>query len=239
MIVAQPPHRWDISAKEALELQKQLRLLVRQTGTLALDQIRTVAGLDVAYMGREGETKQGKAAVVALSFPELEVIEQVTAVTEVTFPYVPGLLSFREAPALLAALERLETRPDVLVFDGQGYAHPRRFGLASHLGIYLNMPSVGCAKSRLIGSYDEPGPQQGSLSPLLDHGEVIGMVVRSKVRTKPLFISIGHLIDLATAVELVLRCLRGYRMPEPTRLADKLTRHAGVGPSRNESSPGT
>jgi deoxyribonuclease V len=225
MPTAQPLHRWDISAKEALALQKQLRPLVRLAGMLTLDQIRTVAGLDVAYVGREGESRQGKAAIVVLSFPELEVIEQVTAITEVTFPYVPGLLSFREAPVLLAAWEQLETQPDVLLFDGQGYAHPRRFGLATHLGVYLNTPSIGCAKSRLIGSYEEPGPQQGSLSPLTDHGEVIGMVVRSKTGTKPLFVSIGHLMDLTTAVELVMRCLHGYRLPEPTRLADKLTRH--------------
>jgi deoxyribonuclease V len=225
MSTTQQLHRWDISAKEALALQKQLRPLVRLAGMLTLDQIRTVAGLDVAYVGREGESRQGRAAIVVLSFPELEVIEQVTAITEVTFPYVPGLLSFREAPVLLAAWERLETQPDVLLFDGQGYAHPRRFGLATHLGVYLNIPSIGCATSRLIGSYEEPGPQQSSLSPLTDHGEVIGMVIRSKTGTKPLFVSIGHLIDLTTAVELVLRCLRGYRLPEPTRLADKLTRH--------------
>src|SRR5215469_15082719 len=153
MPTVQPLHRWDISAKEALALQKQLRPLVKLSGMLTLDQIRTVAGLDVAYVGREGESRQGKAAIVVLSFPELEVIEQVTAITEVTFPYVPGMLSFREAPALLAAWERLETQPDVLLFDGQGYAHPRRFGLACHLGLYLDRPALGCAKSRLVGTY--------------------------------------------------------------------------------------
>jgi deoxyribonuclease V len=226
MSATQPLHRWDISVKEALALQKQLAPLVGQASIFALDQIRSVAGLDVSYVRREGETVQGRAAIVVLSFPDLKVIEQATAVTEVTFPYVPGLLSFREVPVLLAGLEQLETQPDILICDGQGYAHPRRFGLASHLGVYLGIPSVGCAKSRLIGSYDEPGSQQGSLSPLSDHGEVIGMVVRSKTGTKPLFVSTGHLIDLATAVELVLRCLRGYRLPEPTRLADKLTHPA-------------
>ena len=226
MPTAGPLHRWDISAKEALALQKQLRPLVGQADTLALDQIRTVAGLDVSYVGREGETKQGRAAVVVLSFPDLKVIEQVTAVTEVIFPYVPGLLSFREGPALLAALERLETQPDVLLFDGQGYAHPRRFGLACHLGMYLDRPAIGCAKSRLIGTYAEPGPSQGDSAPLLDHGEVIGMVVRTKARVRPVFVSTGYRIDLQTAVAVVLCCTRGYRLPEPTRLADKLTRHA-------------
>lgn len=225
MPTAGPLHRWDISAKEALALQKQLRPLVGQAGTLALDQIRTVAGLDVSYVGRAGETKQGRAAAVVLSFPDLEVIEQATAVTEVTFPYVPGLLSFREGPALLPVLERLETQPDVLLFDGQGSAHPRRFGLACHLGLYLDRPAIGCAKSRLVGTYEEPGPNWGDSAPLLDHGEVIGMVVRTKVGTRPVFVSVGYRVDLPTAVAVVLACTRGYRLPEPTRLADKLTRH--------------
>src|SRR5215471_14673856 len=162
MPATQPPHRWDISVKEALALQKQLApLIVGQADTFALDQIRTVAGLDVSYVRQEGETVQGRAAIVVLSFPDLEVIEQATAVIEVTFPYVPGLLSFREAPVLLAAWKRLKTQPDVLVFDGQGYAHPRRFGLACHLGLYLDRPSIGCAKTRFIGTFEEPGPNKG------------------------------------------------------------------------------
>lgn len=226
MSATQPLHRWDISVKEALALQKQLAPLVGRASTFALDQIRTVAGLDVSYVRREGETVQGRAAIVVLSFPDLEVIEQATAVTEVTFPYVPGLLSFREAPVLLAAWNRLKTQPDVLVFDGQGYAHPRRFGLACHLGLYLDRPAIGCAKTRLIGTYEEPGPSQGDSAPLLDNGEVIGMVVRTKARTRPVFVSAGYQVDLPTAVALVLSCMRGYRLPEPTRLADQLTRHA-------------
>ncbi len=226
MPATQPLHRWDLKVKEALELQGQLRSLIGRADTLALDQIRTVAGLDASYVGREGETKQGRAAVVVLSFPDLEVIEQATAVTEVAFPYVPGLLSFRESPVLLAALERLKTQPDVLLFDGQGYAHPRRFGLACHLGLYLDRPAIGCAKSRLVGTYEEPGPNRGDSAPLLDHGEVIGMVVCTKVGTRPVFVSVGYRIDLPTAVAVVLACTRGYRLPEPTRLADKLTRHA-------------
>jgi deoxyribonuclease V len=226
MSATQPLHRWDISVKEAQALQKQLAPLVGRASTFALDQIRTVAGLDVSYVRREGEAVQGKAAIVVLSFPDLKVIEQATAVTEVTFPYVPGLLSFRESPVLLAAWKRLETQPDVLVFDGQGYAHPRRFGLACHLGLYLDRPAIGCAKTRLIGTYAEPGSRQGDSTPLLDGGEVIGMVVRTKARARPVFVSVGYRVDLPTAVSVVLACTRGYRLPEPTRLADQLTRQA-------------
>lgn len=217
-------HRWDVSVEEAIALQERLRPLLQHTNALALDQIRTVAGLDAAYDEREDGMARGRAAVVACSFPALEVIEQATTVTEGVFPYVPGLLSFREGPVLLAALGRLNAMPDVLLFDGQGYAHPRRFGLACHLGLYLNRPSLGCAKTRLTGIYDEPGPNQGGCSPLRDGVEVVGMVVRTRARTKPVFVSAGHLIDLPTATELALRCARGFRLPEPIRLADQLTR---------------
>jgi deoxyribonuclease V len=214
-------HRWDVSTNEAIAIQRQLRDQVLTTNGITLAALRTIAGIDASYQGTTG---QAKAAIVVLTFPELEVIEQAVATRPSSFPYVPGLLSFREAPVVLDALSALRVRPDLLMCDGQGYAHPRRLGLASHHGVYLGMPSVGCAKSRLIGSYEEPGPTQGSVSPLTDHGEVIGMVLRSKTSTRPLFISSGHMIDLATAVELVLRCLRGFRLPEPTRLADKLSK---------------
>jgi deoxyribonuclease V len=214
-------HRWDVSTSEAIAIQRQLRDQVLTTNGITLTTLKSIAGVDASYQEKIGEAK---AAVVVLAFPGLEVIEQAVITRPITFPYVPGLLSFREAPAVLDALGSLRARPDLLMCDGQGYAHPRRLGLASHLGVYLNMPSIGCAKSRLIGVYDEPGPTQGSLSPLTDHGEVIGTVLRSKTGTRPLFISIGHMIDLATSVELVLRCLRGYRLPEPTRLADKLSK---------------
>jgi deoxyribonuclease V len=211
-------HDWNVSQEEAVAIQQRLRHLVQRRPTLALDAVRTVAGIDASYKD------VSRAAVVVLALPSLEVVEQVEAIRETTFPYVPGLLSFREVPAVLDALAKLTVPPDVLMCDGQGYAHPRRLGLASHLGVYLNRPSVGCAKSRLIGRYEEPGPNSGDRSPLVDHGEVIGVVLRTKPHTNPLFVSVGHLLDLETAVELVLRCLRGYRLPEPTRLADKLTR---------------
>jgi deoxyribonuclease V len=211
-------HPWDVGTEEALAIQRRLRPLVRQEGSLALDDIRTVAGVDVSY----GEV--GRAAVVVLSFPALEVLEEVAIEGAARFPYVPGLLSFREGPLALSALERVQTRPDVLMFDGQGYAHPRRLGLASHLGVYLDMPSIGVAKSRLVGTYAEPGPNIGDRSPLVHRGETVGVVLRTKPRTNPLFVSAGHKLDLETAVAVVLRSLRGYRLPEPTRLADKLTK---------------
>lgn len=214
-------HRWDVSITEAIAIQQELRSQVLTTNGTALAALKTIAGVDASYQDKTGEAK---AAIVVLSFPELEVIEETVATRPISFPYVPGLLSFREAPVVLDAISSLRARPDLLMCDGHGYAHPRRLGLASHLGVYLDMPSIGCAKSRLIGSYDEPGPDQGSLSPLTDHGKVIGMVLRSKTGTRPLFISVGHMVDLATAVLLVTRCLRGFRLPEPTRLADKLSK---------------
>src|SRR5262249_20956331 len=152
-------HRWDVGVEEALAIQRRLRPLVRQQSTLALEDVHTVAGIDVSY----GE--MGRAAVVVLTLPQLEVREEGVIERAVSFPYRPGLLSLREGPLALAALERVQTRPDVLMFDGQGYAHPRRVGLASHLGVYLDMPSIGCAKSRLVGTYVEPGPHIGDRSP--------------------------------------------------------------------------
>ena len=214
-------HGWDVSPLEAVEIQQRLRSLVRQEPAIALDAIRTVAGVDVSYKD------VSRAAVVVLAFPSLEVLEQAEAVRETTFPYVPGLLSFREIPAVLDALAMLSTQPDVLICDGQGIAHPRRLGLASHLGVYLERPTVGCAKSRLTGRYIEPGEHAGDFTPLTDRSELIGVVLRTKSRTKPLFVSVGHKMDLETAVALVLRCGRGYRLPEPTRLADKLTKAGG------------
>lgn len=211
----EPLHAWDVTPSEAVAIQRRLAPLVRTTG-IALDQIATVAGIDASY------TDRARAAVVVLAFPRLEVLDQAVASRETPFPYVPGLLSFREVPAVLDALEKLRVRPDVLICDGQGVAHPRRFGLASHLGVYLGMPSVGCAKSRLVGRYEEPGPERGDQSPVYDRGELVALAVRSKPRTKPLFVSVGHQIALETAVRLVLACGRGYRLPEPTRDAHNL-----------------
>lgn len=209
-------HGWDLSASEAIALQRRLQPLVARGVPVALEQIHTVAGIDASY------THIGCAAVVVFSYPGLERLEEAVAVRESLFPYVPGLLSFREAPVVLDALSRLRTQPDLLMFDGQGEAHPRRFGLATHLGLYLDRPSIGCAKSRLVGTYTEPGPALGDRSPLYVGPEVVGAVLRTKPRTRPLFISRGYRIDLESALAVVLACLRGYRLPETTRAADQL-----------------
>jgi deoxyribonuclease V len=211
-------HRWDVSPDEAIAIQQRLRVAIPSAEPVTLDQIHAVAGVDASYR------EIGRAAIAVFSFPDLTLIETVTATREVTFPYIPGLLAFREGPVVLAAFERLRILPDLLMFDAQGYAHPRRLGLASHLGAYLGRPSIGCAKSRLIGAYEEPGPAPGAWSPLMAGGEDIGRVMRTKARTRPLFVSVGYRITLPLAVEIVLRCARGYRLPEPTRIADRLTK---------------
>ena len=157
-----------------------------------------------------------------MTFPQLDLVEEVTATAPTTFPYVPGLLSFRELPAVLAAFDRLRQPPDLLLCDGQGIAHPRRFGIAAHLGVLLDRPTIGVGKSKLIGEHDPVGDVRGASVPLRDHGQTIGVVLRSRQHVRPIYISIGHRISLATAVEYVKRCLGRYRLPEPIRLADKL-----------------
>jgi deoxyribonuclease V len=180
---------------------------------------RLVAGLDAAFSRDE---RRCLAAVVLWDMRERRVIEQHIAVRPLKFPYVPGLLSFREGPAVLAALRQLRTPPDVLIYDGHGVAHPRRFGVACHIGVMLNRPTIGCAKSRLIGTHREPGARRGAVAPLIDDGEVIGSVLRTQDGINPVFVSVGHLIDLRGAQRIVLACAIRYRLPEPTRLADQL-----------------
>ena len=168
--------------------------------------------------------------MVVLSFPDLRPIDQAVATAKLTFPYVPGLLSFRESPLVLAALEKLRVRPDLLMVDGQGWAHPRRFGIACHLGLLTHIPALGCAKSILVGRYADLGEEAGAQAPLVHRGEVVGTVLRSKVRTNPLIVSVGHKIDLPTAVRFVQGCLRGYRLPETTRAAHNLAGTAQATP---------
>jgi deoxyribonuclease V len=175
-----------------------------------------IAGVDISA-GKRGEMAKG--AVVVLSYPELRVVETKVVNGELDFPYIPGLLSFRESPLILAACERLTATPDLILVDGQGVAHPRRMGLASHLGLFLNTPTIGCAKSLLCGRHEMPGDKPGSYAEVVDRGETIGVVLRTKSVTKPIYVSIGHKIDLQTAIYWVLECCRGYRLPEPTRLA--------------------
>jgi deoxyribonuclease V len=212
-------HPWRVSPSGAAEIQARLASRVIREGEPA--PVRFVAGADIALpRGRSRAT----AAVVVLSYPDLVLVERHAVEEDVTFPYVPGLLAFREVPVLARALERLSQVPDLLLVDGQGYSHPRRFGLACHLGLLLDLPTIGVAKSRLIGAYDEPAPQAGARAELRDGDEVVGLVLRTRERVTPLFVSVGHRVGLAEAVDWTLRLCRGYRLPEPTRLADKLSK---------------
>ncbi len=208
------PDPCSLTPKQAVQLQQELRHQVRLEDDFG--EIRTVAGVDLRI--RIGST-EGRCGVVALSFPELEVIEERVHTGKVTFPYVPGLLAFREIPIFIETFELLGCKPDLVFFDGHGYAHPRRFGLACHAGVLLDLPSIGCAKSRLIGEYEDPGVEAGSTSPLMDNGELIGQVLRTKTGVKPVFISPGHRLSFASATSFALQCTRGHRIPEPTRLA--------------------
>jgi len=207
-------HGWRVSPSEALDIQLRLASQVVRTNHLRTP--RYIAGLDISV---DRERGTGRVAVVVLSYPELEVAEVQTVEDSIDFPYVPGLLSFREAPITLAACAKLEITPDLFLVDGQGIAHPRRLGLASHLGLFLDMPTIGCAKSRLCGAHETPGAESGSYAELEDNDETIGAVLRTKAGTNPIYVSIGHKVDLETAVSWVLQCCRGYRLPEPTRLA--------------------
>jgi deoxyribonuclease V len=218
-------HRWDLTVTEAKALQAELANQVVRETTFDAGNVRTVAGVDVGI-----RRSKARAAVVVLRFPHLDLVDYALAELPVTFPYVPGLLAFREGPSVIAALEKIRRWPDVFVFDAQGLAHPRRIGLASHLGVILDEPSIGCAKSRLIGKHAEPGKSKGEWVPLQDNDEVIGSVVRSRTGVKPLFVSIGHRVDLEAAIEFVLRCCTKYRLPETTRYAHKLASDAEMQP---------
>lgn len=210
-----PLHPWDVSPEQAMEIQR--RLLARVSREREFDRADTVAGVDVGF---EGEI--AKAAVAVLSYPELRLIDKSLAKLPVEFPYIPGLLAFREGPVILAALEKLTTEPDVLIFDGHGLAHPRRMGIATHMGVIIDRPTIGCAKSRLCGTHREPGPNKGSFARLYDGDEVIGAVLRTRTNVNPIYVSIGHKIDLETAMEIVLGCCTRYKLPETTRYADRL-----------------
>jgi deoxyribonuclease V len=205
---------WRVSTARAREMQAELAVEVSRHG--GPPSPRLIAGADISV---NRWAKTGTAAVVVLDYPEMRIVETELVTERVEFPYVPGLLSFREAPLTLAAFEKLTATPDLAIVDGQGVAHPRRLGLAAHLGLCLGVPTIGCAKSRLIGEHDEPGFAAGSYAELRDGGEVIGAVVRTRAGVKPVYVSIGHMIDLAAAIKWVLGCCRGYRLPEPTRLA--------------------
>lgn len=208
-------HPWSLTPAEAVAIQQRLRSLVIAEGDPVA--VSLVAGVDIGL--RAG---RARAAAVVLDYPALAVVEEVVEEREVEFPYVPGLLSFREAPAILAALARLGRMPHLLFVDGQGIAHPRRFGIAAHLGVLLDCPTIGCAKSLLTGRPAPVGPVPGDRQPLLDQGELIGYALRSRAGTRPIYVSVGHRIGLEAAVDWTLRCLRGYRLPEPIRHAHRL-----------------
>lgn len=210
-------HDWDLSYKEAIGIQRRLASRVRFTRIKREPKI--IAGLDCAF------SKDGRkiiATAVVLKADDFTVIETATVTRKVTFPYIPGLLSFREAPACIDAIEKIKAKPDVLIVDGQGIAHPRRFGIAAHIGLLIGSPTIGCAKSRLTGKFKGPGRQKGKYSPLTDRGDVIGAVLRTRTDIKPVFVSVGNKCTLNDAIRIVMECTTKYRLPEPSRLAHQL-----------------
>jgi deoxyribonuclease V len=223
-------HTWDLSYSQAIALQKQLAQQVQQTELK--NKPKTIAGLDCA-LSPDKQRIVAAAIVLAipnvtsglwapLEQPEFELIETATASQKLTFPYIPGLLSFRESPVCLAAVEKLKKEPDAFMIDGQGIAHPRRFGIAAHLGLFFDKPTIGCAKSRLTGSFEEPAAEKGAYSPLNDRDDIIGAVVRTRSNIEPVFVSVGNKCQLGDAIEITLAWTTKYRIPEPTRLAHQL-----------------
>ena len=207
-------HQWNVSHGQAKALQVSLaKKVVTEDESI---NPHLIAGVDISS---PGPRDTGRGAVVVLNYPELNLVEVKTVERKVTFPYIPGLLSFREAPLILAACQELSSVPDLVLVDGQGIAHPRRFGLASHLGLFLDVPAIGCAKSILCGAHKPVGEKVGSYAELVDNGQVIGAALRTRIGVKPIYVSVGHKISLNSAIKWVLNCCRGYRLCEPTRLA--------------------
>jgi len=223
-------HSWDITPDEAIKIQNELRHLVRVENLSG--KINYIAGADISF---DKGSNIVYAGVVVLKFPELVEIDRSLVITEVKFPYIPGLLSFRESPALIQAWEKIKITPDIVVIDGQGIAHPRRFGIASHFGILIDRPTIGCAKSLLVGRYEEPGEKAGNYSYLYDSGEIIGVALRTRDNVQPVFVSIGHKITLEESIKIIMQTVRGYRIPEPTRHAHNLVNAL----RRGEIKPGT
>ncbi|NJO40704.1 MAG: deoxyribonuclease V [Cyanobacteria bacterium CRU_2_1] len=213
----QPRHNWNLSPEEAIALQQSLRDEIITADQIGV--VHRVAGIDVGF---EDSGRTTRAAVVVLSFPELKLQQQAIARRPTSFPYIPGLLSFREVPAVLDALEKLSITPDLLLCDGQGIAHPRRFGIACHIGLLTNLPAIGVGKSLLVGTHPTVPEQKGEWVPLQHKGETIGAVLRTRPGTKPLYISPGYRVSLETAIAYVLQCTTKYRLPETTRFAHKL-----------------
>lgn len=207
-------HSWQVTSDQARAIQRELATLVSKRNEVSSPKL--IAGVDISPPNAQGVAT---GAIVILVYPQLTMVEVAVAEQRIGFPYVPGLLSFRESPLILAACQKLTTTPDLVLVDGQGIAHPRRLGLASHLGLLLNSPTIGCAKSILCGRHEPVGTAPGNFAEVRDNGEVIGAALRTKLGTKPLYISIGHKVDLPSAISWVMKCCQGYRLPEPTRLA--------------------
>jgi len=218
-----PLHPWNVSVREAVRIQETLRgqIILKKT----FSKVTTLGGGDAAY-SRNGNLLSG--AIVVLLFPEMEVIDTATADGKTLFPYIPGLLSFREGPILIKAFQKLRLKPDVMIYDGQGIAHPRGMGLASHMGLWLDLPSIGCAKTPLAGEFVLPDPLQGSFEWIRREGKKVGAVVRTRDNIKPLFISPGHRIDFSTSNQLILESCRGFRFPEPLRKAHQLAERTAL-----------
>jgi deoxyribonuclease V len=216
-----PLHAWNLDVATAIALQRELaqRVILEDR----IGEVHHIAGVDMAI---NEEHEMVRAAVVLLSYPDMEIVERHIYEEPLRMAYIPGLLSFREAPAVLGAIDQLRRQPDLIMADGQGIAHPRRLGIATHLGLWLDIPTIGCAKSLLTGTYKkaELGEEAGSWVPLISKNETIGAVVRTRTKVNPMFISPGHLISLETSIRYVLACSKGYKLPEPTRQADKLSK---------------
>ena len=214
-----PLHSWKVTGEEAIQIQEDLRSRVILEKTFS--EVRKIGGGDVAYP-KDRNFLFG--AIVVLSFPSLEIVDSATAQAKISFPYIPGLFSFREGPILIRAFEKLKMKPDVMIYDGQGIAHPRGIGLASHIGVWFDLPSIGCAKTPLLNDFITPAASKGSFELIRKEGKEVGAVLRTKDKVKPVFVSPGHRIDLSTSIQLILESCRGFRFPEPLRKAHHASR---------------
>jgi deoxyribonuclease V len=230
MATYQPLHSWNLSPPEAVALQKELREKVLLMPLEAMPQ--TVAGADISFNKFSSTIYAG---IVVLKLPELETIETAGVVAQTQFPYIPGLLSFREIPTLLEVWQKLKHTPDVLICDGQGIAHPRRMGIAAHAGLLTNIPTIGCAKSVLVGQFETPAPERGAWSPMTHRGETVGAALRTKNKVQPVYVSPGHLCDVESALKVLLACDGGYRIPEPTRRAHLLVNELRLSHADNQN----
>lgn len=210
--------RWDVTPEEAAEIQREMSSRVNEQDQVG--ELHYVAGVDVGFEGKDNKTS--RAAVVVLKFPELTPVEYAIARMPVQFPYIPGLLAFREAPVILRALEQIETKPDVIIVDGHGRAHPRHMGIACTLGVLLDQPTIGCGKSILVGKAQEPPEQVGAWTPLIYREQLVGAAVRTRLKVTPVYVSIGNRVSLERAIDIVLKCCNGYRLPETTRYAHRV-----------------